>query len=175
MPNVLIQGLVGEPPKYLQYEAKRDNIAEMFRKKGMWRELVTNYDKRNRFIKEGKVNITFDQSKEVFEDFMTKCLEMARKNRLWDSDLKEVIYSALNDSIKQQLQVMNLDPEGIFGAFLTATRYAYVIMLHVLPREQRTTLQGAFAQIRQMANQNLTSYLTMCEKSYRMAFVNTCN
>ena len=172
MPRVLIQGLVGIPPGYLHFDARRDPIAEMLRSRGMWRELVTNYDKRNRFIKEGKVNITFNQSQEVFEDFMNKCLEMARKNRLWDSDLKEVIYSALNDSTKQQLQVMNLDPEGIFGAFLTATRYAYVIMLHVLPREQRTTLQGAFGQIRQMANQNLTSYLIMCEKSYRMAFIN---
>ena len=172
MPRVLIQALVGIPPDYLLFDAKKDPIAEMLRKKGMWRELVTNYDKRNRFIKEGKANLSFDQSKEVFEDFMIKCLEMARRNRLWDSDLKEVLYSALIDSTKQQLQLMKLDPEGRFGEFLTATRYAYVIMLHVLPREQRTTLQGAFAQIRQMANQNLTSYLTMCEKSYRMAFVN---
>ena len=112
MPKVLIQGLVGTPPEHLQFHAQRDKLAEMYRSHGMIKELLQNYDKRNRFINEGKTGITYNQSTDVFQDFMGKCLEVGRKNKLWDSNLNEVIYAALSETTRQEVHIMGLSLEG---------------------------------------------------------------
>ena len=172
MPTVLRQALVGVPPAYMNFIAQKNPEAELYRRRRMVKELMQCYDRRNRFIKENKTGISYNPATDVYQDFMGRCLELGRKNKLWDKDLKEVIYAALSEPNRQEVNTLGLSPEGEFGDFLTGTRYAYTLMLMMLPSESKEQLQGNFEQLKQHPNQNVTSYINMIERSYRMAYTN---